>query len=179
MDSEAAQKSLTEPATSGGNTLVDAVADWLMEQALGTTSVEDLLNQCSLRLNAAGIPVWRANISFQILHPLYSAMSLTWYRETGSGMGATLNTAAAMDAYTLSDRGTWLSFRNKQRLKIVSQGDGNLRNQYGVILVSPRRHPHVKFRLGQRFIDWLLSPAGKAAIAAHKINGQQLFFPNR
>lgn len=108
-----------------------------------------------------------------------AAHSGTWYRETGSGMGATLNTAAAMDAYTLSDRGTWLSFRNKQRLKIVSQGDGNLRNQYGVILVSPRRHPHVKFRLGQRFIDWLLSPAGKAAIAAHKINGQQLFFPNR
>tara|TARA_B100000315_G_scaffold211376_2_gene208120 strand:+ start:736 stop:1995 length:1260 start_codon:yes stop_codon:yes gene_type:complete len=83
MDSDPAPKSLTEPAPSGGNTLVDTVADWLMEQALGTTSVENLLDQCSLRLNAAGIPVWRANIGFQILHPLYHAMSLTWNRETG------------------------------------------------------------------------------------------------
>lgn len=102
----------------------------------------------------------------------------TWYRETGSGMGATLNTAAAMNAYTLADRGTWLSFQNKQRLKILLQGDPGLRNQYGVILVSPQRHPHVKARLGQRFIDWLLSPLGKATIAAYKIDGQQLFRPN-
>jgi len=83
MDSDPAPKSLTEPEPSGGNTLVDSVADWLMEQALGTPDVERLLDQCSLRLNAAGIPVWRANIGFQILHPLYRAMSFTWYRETG------------------------------------------------------------------------------------------------
>ncbi len=102
----------------------------------------------------------------------------TWYRETGSGMGATLNTAAAMNAYTLSDRGTWLSFQNRQGLKIVLQGDQNLRNQYGVILVSPQRHGHVKFRLGQQFIDWLISGPGKTAIGGHRINGQQLFHPN-
>lgn len=106
------------------------------------------------------------------------AHSGTWYRETGSGMGATLNTAAAMDAYTLSDRGTWLSFQNKRGLAILSQGDSELRNQYGVILVSPKRHPHVKDRLGQKFIDWLLSGAGRAAIASHKIGGRQLFYPN-
>ncbi len=107
-----------------------------------------------------------------------AAQSGTWYRETGSGMGATLNTAAAMGAYVLSDRGTWISFRNKQDLGIVFQGDPGLKNQYGVILVSSSRHPHVKSVQGQRFIDWLLSPAGKAAIAEFKIDGQQLFRPN-
>lgn len=102
----------------------------------------------------------------------------TWYRETGSGMGATLNTAAAMGAYTMTDRGTWLSFRNRRDLKIVLQGDPWLRNQYGVILVSPLRHGHVKSRPGKRFIDWLLSGPGKAAIAGYKIGGRQLFYPN-
>ena len=102
----------------------------------------------------------------------------TWYRETGSGMGATLNTAAAMGAYTMTDRGTWLSFRNRRDLKIVLQGDPRLRNQYGVILVSPLRHGHVKSRPGKRFIDWLLSGPGKAAIAGYKIGGRQLFYPN-
>ena len=106
-----------------------------------------------------------------------AAHSGTWYRETGAGMGATINTAAAMGAYTLADRGTWLSFRNRQGLKIVLQNDPSLRNQYGVILVSPQRHKHAKSALGQRFIDWLLSDAGRAAIAGHKIGGQQLFFP--
>ena len=101
----------------------------------------------------------------------------TWYRETGSGMGAALNTAAAMDAYTLTDRGTWLSFQNKQHLRIIFQGDPKLRNPYGVILVSPQRHAHVKSRQGQRFIDWLLSPNGQAAIASYQINGRQLFHP--
>lgn len=107
-----------------------------------------------------------------------AAHSGAWYRETGSGMGAALNTAAAMNAYTLSDRATWLSFQNRQGLKIVLQGDPSLRNQYGVILVSPQRHGHVKYRLGQQFIDWLLSGPGKAAIAGLRINGQQLFHPN-
>lgn len=102
----------------------------------------------------------------------------TWYRETGSGMGATLNVAAGMDAYALTDRATWISFRNKSGLEILFEGDANLFNQYGVILVSPRLHPDVRAAEGQAFIDWLLDEEGQAAIAAFRIDGQQLFFPN-
>jgi tungstate transport system substrate-binding protein len=101
-----------------------------------------------------------------------------WYREIGSGMGATLNTASAMNAYTLSDRGTWLSFQNKGDLEIISQGDKRLFNPYGVILVNPQKFPHVKAEDGQTFIDWLVSPEGQQAIADYKIDGQQLFFPD-
>ena len=101
-----------------------------------------------------------------------------WYREVGQGMGPALNTAAAQNAYILTDRGTWLSFRNRQDLRIVTEGDERLFNQYGVMLVNPGRHPHVKAAEGQRFIDWLVSPAGQAAIAGYRINGEQLFFPN-
>ena len=101
-----------------------------------------------------------------------------WYREVGQGMGPALNTAAAQNAYILADRGTWLNFRNRQDLKIVVEGDNRLFNQYGVMLVNPQRHPHVKVADGQRFIDWIVSPAGQAAIASYKINGEQLFFPN-
>ena len=102
----------------------------------------------------------------------------TWYRETGSGMGPTLNTAAGMDAYALTDRGTWLSFDNRQNLEILVEGDPRLFNQYGIILVNPEKHPHVKAALGQIFIDWVLSDQGQDAIGAFKINGQQAFFPN-
>lgn len=101
-----------------------------------------------------------------------------WYREIGQGMGPTLNTAAAQSAYAMTDRGTWLSFRNRQGLRIVVEGDARLFNQYGVMLVNPARHAHVKREDGQRFIDWIVSPAGQAAIAGYKINGEQLFFPN-
>lgn len=101
-----------------------------------------------------------------------------WYRETGSGMGATLNTAAGMDAYALADRGTWLSFRNRGDLEILVEGDTRLFNQYGVILVNPAKHPHVKQQAGRKFIDWLVSPAGQMAIADYRIDGQPLFFPN-
>jgi tungstate transport system substrate-binding protein len=106
------------------------------------------------------------------------AASGTWYRDTGSGMGPTLNTAAALDAYTLSDRGTWLSFKNGRDLKIVVQGDKRLFNQYGVMLVNPARHPEVKKELGLAFIDWLIAPDGQKTIAGYKIDGEQLFFPN-
>jgi len=102
----------------------------------------------------------------------------SWYRETGSGMGPTLNTAAAMDAYALADRGTWLSFSNRQTLDIVVEGDRRLFNQYGVMVVNPAKHPHVKADLGQAFVDWLVSAEGQEAIAAYKIDGKQLFFPN-
>jgi len=101
-----------------------------------------------------------------------------WYRDTGSGMGPTLNTAAAMDGYTLSDRGTWLSFKNKQNLKIIVEGDRRLFNQYGVMLVNPAKHPHVKQDLGRQFINWLISPEGQRAIADYRINGEPLFFPD-
>jgi tungstate transport system substrate-binding protein len=101
-----------------------------------------------------------------------------WYKSIGQGMGAALNTASAADAYVLSDRGTWLSFKNKGDLAIAVQGDRRLFNQYGVILVNPARHPHVKKAMGQQFIDWLVSPEGQGAIAGYRIDGQQLFFPN-
>ena len=101
-----------------------------------------------------------------------------WYRDIGQGMGAALNTASAMNAYVLSDRGTWISFKNRGDLAIAVEGDQRLFNQYGVILVNPAKHPHVKKELGQAFIDWLVSPAGQKAIADYKIDGQQLFFPN-
>jgi tungstate transport system substrate-binding protein len=101
-----------------------------------------------------------------------------WYREIGQGMGAALNTAGAMNAYVVSDRGTWLSFKNPGDLLIAVEGDKRLFNQYGVILVNPEKHPAVKKELGQSFIDWLTSPEGQGAIAAYKVNGKQLFFPN-
>ena len=102
----------------------------------------------------------------------------SWYRDTGSGMGPALNTAAAMNAYILADRGTWLSFKNRQSLKIVVEGDAKLFNQYGVILVNPKKHAHVKAVAGQKFIDWLVSAEGQGVIASYKIGGEQLFFPN-
>lgn len=102
----------------------------------------------------------------------------SWYRETGSGMGPTLNTAAAMNAYAFTDRGTWLSFKNRGDLAIVVEGDQRLFNQYGVMLVNPAKHAHVKKDLGQAFIDWIISPEGQKAIAEYKIGSDQLFFPN-
>jgi tungstate transport system substrate-binding protein len=110
------------------------------------------------------------------VHPV--AASGTWYRETGSGMGATLNTAVGMGAYALTDRGTWISFKNKGDYRIVIEGDPELFNQYGVILVNPAKFPNVKAKQGQAFVDWLLSAEGQAAIAGFTIEGQQLFFPN-
>jgi tungstate transport system substrate-binding protein len=101
-----------------------------------------------------------------------------WYREIGQGMGATLNTASASNAYALADRGTWTSFRNRGDLEIAVEGDKRLFNQYGVILVNPGKHAHVKKEFGQQFIDWITSPEGQKTIADYKLNGQQLFFPN-
>ncbi len=101
-----------------------------------------------------------------------------WYREIGQGMGAALNTAGAMGAYVLSDRGTWISFKNKGDLEVAVEGDRRLFNQYGIILVNPVRHAHVRQDLGQQLIDWVISTEGQNAIRAYKIEGQQLFFPN-
>ena len=101
-----------------------------------------------------------------------------WYRETGSGMGATLNTASGMNAYALTDRSTWLQFGNKGDLEILVEGDPKLFNQYGIILVNPKKHPHVKAVEGQQFVDWVISKEGQQAIADYQIGGAQAFFPN-
>ncbi len=122
--------------------------------------------------NAAELRLW-AEAGIDI-----AASKGTWYRETGAGMGTTLNTASAMDAYLLSDRGTWLAFKNRGDLEILVEGDKRLFNQYGVMLVNPARHPHVKRADGQQFIDWLVSPDGQATIAAFRIDGEQAFFPD-
>lgn len=106
------------------------------------------------------------------------AASGQWYRETGSGMGPTLNTAVGMGAYAFTDRGTWISFKNKGDYKIVVEGDVSLFNQYGVILVNPAKHPQVKAAAGQAFVDWIVGPMGQTAISDYKIDGQQLFFAN-
>lgn len=102
----------------------------------------------------------------------------TWYREAGTGMGPTLNIAAGMDAYALTDRATWAAFGNKGNLVILVEGDERLLNPYGVILVNPEKHPNVKADLGQQFIDWLTGPRGQDAIASFKIDGEQVFFPS-
>jgi tungstate transport system substrate-binding protein len=101
-----------------------------------------------------------------------------WYRETGQGMGPALNTASGMNAYILADRGTWLSFKNRGQLAILVEGDRRLFNQYGIILVNPQKHLGVKKEMGQAFIDWIVSNEGQDAIAAYKVGGEQLFFPN-
>lgn len=122
--------------------------------------------------NAAELRLWK----MAAIDPV--AGRGTWYRETGSGMGPSLNTASSMNAYLLSDRGTWLNFKNRGELTIVVEGDGRLFNQYGVMLVNPAKHPHVKKDLGQAFIDWLVSDEGQKTIASYRIGGEQLFFPN-
>jgi tungstate transport system substrate-binding protein len=122
-------------------------------------------HKAELRLwNAAGIDV--------------QAASGGWYRETGSGMGATLNTGTGMGAYIMTDRATWIAFGNKGDYRIAVEGDAKMFNQYGIILVNPEKHPGVKAEAGQTFIDWVLSDEGQAAIASYKVDGQQLFFPN-
>jgi tungstate transport system substrate-binding protein len=122
--------------------------------------------------HAAELALWKA----ANLDP--AAAKPSWYREIGQGMGAALNMAGAMGAYVLSDRGTWISFKNKGELEIAVEGDPRLFNQYGVILVNPEKHPAVKKELGQAFVDWLLSADGQNAIRSYKIDGQQLFFSN-
>jgi len=122
--------------------------------------------------NAAELRYWKAaGVDLE-------AKKGPWYKDTGSGMGPTLNTASSMNGYALTDRGTWLSFKNRGDLAILVEGDQRLFNQYGVMLVNPAKHPHVKKDLGQQFVDWVVSPKGQAAIAGYKVGGEQLFFPN-
>ncbi|MDE0459267.1 MAG: substrate-binding domain-containing protein, partial [Chromatiales bacterium] len=106
------------------------------------------------------------------------AASGGWYRETGSGMGTTLNTGIGMGAYVMTDRATWISFGNKGAHRIVVEGDPRLVNQYGIIPVNPEKHTNVKAELGRQFVEWILSGEGQTAIASFEVDGQQLFFPN-
>ena len=122
--------------------------------------------------HAAELALWRA----AALDP--AAAKPAWYREIGQGMGAALNASSAMGAYVLADRGTWISFKNKSALEIIVEGDANLFNQYGIMLVNPAKHAQVKTEMGQQFVDWITSAEGQDAIRAYKIDGQQLFFPN-
>jgi tungstate transport system substrate-binding protein len=127
--------------------------------------------------HAAELALWKA-AGIDIAAEKGAGSLGLWYREIGQGMGAALNTASSMSGYTLADRGTWLAFKNRGELDIVVEGDKQLFNQYGVMLVNPAKHAHVKAALGQEFIDWLVSADGQKTIADYKINGQQLFFPN-
>jgi tungstate transport system substrate-binding protein len=122
--------------------------------------------------HAAELRYWKtANVDLAAAKPAN-------YKECGCGMGPALNIASQSNAYALTDRGTWLAFKNKADLAVLVQGDQRLFNQYGVMVVNPAKHPHVKTELAQAFVDWIVSPAGQAAIAAFKIGGEQLFFPN-
>jgi tungstate transport system substrate-binding protein len=157
----------TDPASVQGMTdVAAALAQIAAKQSMFVSRGDDSgTHKLELSLwKAAGINV--------------AAASGTWYREAGTGMGATLNTASGLEAYSLTDRGTWISFKNRGNLAILIEGDSRLFNQYGAILVNPKKHPHVKTTEGQRFIDWLLADKGQQAIAAFRIEGERAFFPN-
>ena len=159
----------SDPAGVGGVT--DAVAAFGKIAATGATFVT---RGDDSGTNTAEVRLWRdAGID-----PKAASAVAGWYKDIGGSMGAALNASAAMGAYTLSDRGTWLNFRNRRDLVILVQGDRRLFNQYGVMLVNPARHPAVKATLGQRFVDWLISAEGQQAVAAYRINGEQVFFPD-
>ena len=157
----------SDPAAVGGSRDIVAALKTIQEKALPFVSRGDRSGT-----HAAELALWKA------AGVVIETARGPWYREIGQGMGAALNTAGAMNAYVISDRGTWLSFKNPGDLVIAVEGDQRLFNQYGVILVNPETHPAVKKDLGQSFIDWLISPEGQAAIAAYHVNGKQLFFPN-
>ncbi|WP_120495497.1 substrate-binding domain-containing protein [Kiloniella sp. EL199] len=122
--------------------------------------------------NKRELELWEANGSTP------KSASGEWYRETGSGMGATLNTVVAMQGYTLSDRATWISYKNKQNMEILFEGDKRLFNQYGVIVVNPEKFPHIKAKSAEIFVNWILSSEGQDAIAGYQLSGEQLFIPN-
>lgn len=157
----------SDPAGVGGTKDIVAALKAIKEKGVPFVSRGDRSGT-----HAAELALWKlAGIDI-------AAAKGPWYRDIGQGMGAALNTASSMNAYVLADRGTWLSFKNRGDLVIAVQGDDKLFNQYGVMLVNPAKHPHVKKELGQAFVDWLVSAEGQKAIADYKIEGQQLFFPN-
>ncbi|KLN59782.1 sulfate transporter [Kiloniella spongiae] len=147
-------------------TIVDALGEIKAKQAIFLSRGDDS------GTNKRELELWKANGD----NP--KTASGSWYRETGSGMGATLNTAVAMQGYTLSDRATWISYKNKQNMEILFEGDERLFNQYGVIVVNPEKFPHVKEEAAKIFVNWLLSEEGQSTIASYKVSGQQLFIPD-
>jgi tungstate transport system substrate-binding protein len=157
----------TDPAKiAGGKDILEAL------RKIGAAKVPFISRGDRSGTHAAELRYWNeASVDL-------GAIKGPWYREIGQGMGAALNMASAANAYVLSDRGTWLAFKNRGELRILVEGDRRLFNQYGVILVNPDKHSNVKVREGQAFIDWLISPEGQKTIANYKVGGEQLFFPN-
>jgi tungstate transport system substrate-binding protein len=157
----------TDPAKiAGGKDILEAL------RKIGAAKVPFISRGDRSGTHAAELRYWKeAGVDL-------AAVKGPWYREIGQGMGAALNMALAANAYVLSDRGTWLAFKNRGELRILVEGDRRLFNQYGVILVNPAKHPNVKVREGQAFIDWLVSPEGQKTIADYKVGSEQLFFPN-
>lgn len=156
----------SDPAAAKGHDIVAALA------RVAASKAEFVSRGDKSGTHAAELRYWKAaNVDVAAARP-------SGYKECGCGMGPALNMAASSNAYVLADRGTWLSFKNRGDLAILVEGDRRLFNQYGVIVVNPAKHPHVKRDLAQQFADWVVSPAGQAAIAAYKVGGEQLFFPN-
>jgi tungstate transport system substrate-binding protein len=155
-----------DPAGTRGKDITAALAK------LATSSAPFISRGDKSGTHAAELRYWKAaGVDLAAAKP-------AGYRECGCGMGPALNMAASMNAYVLADRGTWLAFKNRGELAILVEGDKRLFNPYGVMVVNPAKHPHVKKDLAQAFADWVVSPAGQAAIASYKIGGEQLFFPN-
>ena len=155
-----------DPAGTRGKDVVEAL------KKLAVSSVPIVSRGDKSGTHAAELRYWKAaGIDVATSKP-------AGYRECGCGMGPALNMASSTNGYVLTDRGTWLSFKNRGELAVLVEGDRRLFNQYGVMVVNPARHPHVKAQLAQTFVDWVVSPAGQQAIAAYKIGGEQLFFPN-
>ena len=155
-----------DPAGTRGKDVVEAL------KKLAVSSVPIVSRGDKSGTHAAELRYWKAaGIDVATSKP-------AGYRECGCGMGPALNMASSTNGYVLTDRGTWLSFKNRGELAVLVEGDKRLFNQYGVMVVNPARHPHVKVQLAQTFVDWVVSPAGQQAVAAYKIGGEQLFFPN-
>ena len=155
-----------DPARTQGNQIASALA----RLASGSTSFISRGDKSGT--HAAELRLWKA-AGIDVL-----AQNPAGYRECGCGMGPALNMASSLNAYALTDRGTWLAFKNRGELAIVVEGDKGLANQYGVMVVNPAKHPHVKEAMAKAFADWVVSPAGQATIAGYKIGGESLFFPN-
>ncbi|HOY37152.1 MAG TPA: extracellular solute-binding protein [Piscinibacter sp.] len=156
----------SDPAGVKGNDVVEAL------KKLGASKSEFVSRGDKSGTHAAELRYWKAaGVDIAAAKP-------AGYKECGCGMGPALNIASSTNAYVLADRGTWLSFKNRGELAVLVEGDKRLFNQYGVIVVNPAKHPHVKKDLAQAFADWVVSPAGQASIAEYKIGGEQLFFPN-
>ena len=149
----------------------------LADVTLALTKISDSESAFASRGDNSGTHIKELSL-WSLANIQVDGKKASWYRETGTGSGATLNTAVAMQAYTLTDRSTWISFGNKENFKIHVQNDPLMFNQYGVIIVNPDKHPHVKYEWAKKFVDWLLSEEGQQTIGEFRVQGQQLFYPN-